>query len=117
MARPTRVRIGYLTFTIQWISEEDWATKDVGRVGITHPEQETIRMRLGNANGPYSETNLREVLLHEILHGIFYSTALSAHPRSLRDKDQEEYVVANMSPMLLTVIRANPSLLKYLSGV
>jgi hypothetical protein len=64
----------------------------------------TITVR-GNLPGD----KLREVLLHEVLHAIVGSSRMA-----LWESDEEERIVAQLSPVLLNVLRTNPDLARFL---
>jgi len=75
-------------------------------VGLTLPETQNIY--LDADLGPGVE---RETLLHECLHGLWYSTQLE---RKFKD-DQEEDVIYTLAPRILALLRDNPELVKWLT--
>jgi hypothetical protein len=59
-----------------------------------------------------ADTVLRETLLHETLHAVFYNIGLSDR---LTDKT-EEHMIRALSPALFALLRDNPDLVAYLVG-
>lgn len=113
-ARPTSLVLGHLTFNIVWIPERKWLKKkDPAKCGLFHADIGLISMRLENDGRPMSEDNLREVLLHEILHACWFLGSMDARG-ALKDKDLEEWVVANITFPLVGVIMNNPDVFAYL---
>lgn len=59
-----------------------------------------------------AEMIIRETLLHEVLHAVFYNTGLTER---LSEK-MEEQVIRALSPALFDLMRRNPALLAYWTG-
>jgi hypothetical protein len=59
-----------------------------------------------------AEMVIRETLLHEVLHALFYNTGLTER---LSEK-MEEQVIRSLSPALFDLLRRNPALLPYWTG-
>lgn len=72
-------------------------------LGATDFNRSTIRLRGG---GEQSASQLRDTLLHEVLHIVGHVTAL----------DFEEDTILRMTPVLLTILRDNPALVKFLTA-
>jgi hypothetical protein len=76
--RPTKVKVGWANWTIQYLNEKQWLdhpeTSDNG--GETHAATQSIYIRLEHPSGTCNEVTLREVVLHEILHAIFHTANL-----------------------------------------
>ena len=58
-----------------------------------------------------SKTKAQEVILHEILHALFYRLPHES------DTMTEEDFVGHTAPNLLSVLQTNPQLVKYLTNV
>lgn len=78
-----------------------------GALGITMWEGATILVKPG-----LPDILKKEVVLHEVLHGII---AVSNIQGPLRSNDNEEQVVAILAPWLLAVLRDNPRLVEFLT--
>lgn len=112
--RPSLVKVGHLDFKVKYLPDKEWQKDEDledSAMGLTECTSARIWIRLfDNQN----ETVTREVLLHEILHAIFYVTSLS----EIRpNKDWEETSIRAIAPTLLSVLRHNPKVSIYLSGV
>lgn len=59
------------------------------------------------------QSALRETLLHETLHAVWAATGLPAVEGA---NDEEEVIVASLSPLLLGVLRDNPRLVTFLTA-
>lgn len=114
--RPKKVQVGHLEFEIQWIGNGDWGDKE--KCGLTVPMQQLILLRISDdENDAYSEGNLQEILVHEILHAIYHVTNLAHYTIPKDGKAEiEEYTVAMLAGPLLTVLRGNPAVMRYLTG-
>ena len=57
-----------------------------------------------------------EVLLHEILHAVFDEINLRSflEPGTMSRSEQEEFIVQNLSVLLIMVLRDNPKLIEVL---
>lgn len=73
--------------------------------GATNYSQRVIAV-----NGSLSEQSQRETLLHEVLHAVIDQTGF----RNL-EKEEEEKLVASLSPPLLSVLRSNPTFVSFLT--
>lgn len=113
--RPSSVKVGYLTFEVLYVSDRKWRKLeflDDRACGQTSGALATIWIRTYKDQ---EEAVTREVLLHELLHTVFYVSSLGAiRPRK---KEWEEIVVRTMSPLLLCLLQENPDLADYLNGV
>lgn len=74
-------------------------------------KDETIRI-----NKNLKEQVVGEVLLHEILHAIFDEINLHSFlkPGKISRYEQEEFLVQNLSVLLIMVLRDNPKLVEVL---
>lgn len=113
--RPAKVRVGYLTYAILYISDEDWGRRNLpdGLGGMSDHEKATLFIRV---TVDRQEDTIRETLNHEILHAVWTHTGLNnQHLMSKTDPDNvEELVVNTISPSLLMVLNDNPNVLAYL---
>lgn len=59
-----------------------------------------------------------ETLLHEVLHALFDATGVGGGDgdETLLDRDAEERLIRQCSPMLLDLLRRNPDLVAYLTA-
>ena len=106
MKLPRRLRIGNHRY--------DVIGDTIGLVG-DHAENrgstvnETLTIAI-DARSPLS--NQQETLLHEVLHACWDNTAISAHEVD----EHQEIVVTALAPPLLAALRANPTLIDFLTG-
>ncbi len=113
--RPTSLKVGHLDFDILWLDEEEWkAHPDVeeDKAGHMAGWQSLIIVRV---QSKISESNLREILLHEVVHAAFYVCGLWNEPVHRHD-DVEEAFIMRTAPVMLQVFRDNPDFVKYLTG-
>lgn len=63
-----------------------------------------------------ARTQLRDTLLHEALHALLDTAGLTAPGTylTLHDHDDQERLIASLSPLLLDTLRRNPALLTFL---
>jgi len=115
LSRPQRVKVGYIPFEVEYLDDEQWRKRGLeeGDGGNLFGYKGSILVRTFDE---LHENNVREVLLHEVLHACAYISGLSVEGEYHRLDDVEETFVARISPVLLDVLRSNPSLLKYLVG-
>lgn len=97
---PDLIRIGHVNFRLLPLGPAEAAEE--GADGLTAPDLEEISIA-----GNLAPDRAAEVLLHEILHGIY-------HVRGLKDGMSEERVVTDMAPLLLEVLRDNQRVLEFL---
>lgn len=110
MTRPTRVKVGYQTYSIQWIDAKAWELNgfddDGGCVGKTNQFRGVIHIK-----AIYPEDVLRETLMHELIHAAIHTARLHEYI----DKDgAEEWFANTQAPSLFAVFRENPKIRKYL---
>lgn len=114
--RPTKIKVGYITFDVIYLDDEAWAANPElsdGDAGQTNGSRAEIHVRL--ATGQH-EIHMKEVLLHEVLHACFYASGITIEGTLRVQDDIEEYTVARVSPVLLQTLRDNPQLSKYLES-
>ncbi len=111
--RPTKVKVGWMEYDILWVSHQMWPAGRQSSLGVTFSNRSEILMREGDEESPvYSEIQLRETLLHEILHAVYHVTNLTTNP--VQTDNPEEYVVGVLAGPVLAVLRDNPKVLAYL---
>lgn len=110
--RPESVKVGFLTFTINWLTPEEWiaAGHDLEHDGNTEQGKATINICMSEG---YPEQSFKEILLHEILHACWYTSGLTFYP-GVKEKDPEEYLVTIQALELIDVIQNNPTVMEYL---
>jgi hypothetical protein len=109
--RPTKIVALTRKYIIQWFTEDEWYQ---GRfpeesMGYTERDKGLISIR---ADSTADEDTLRETLLHEVLHVCTQSSRFDRYITQV--EDPEEFVVSQMSPVLITIMNDNPSLVAYL---
>lgn len=113
-ARPDHVYIGNHTWSIAWLSQDQWAEARMEDAAdaLTLARRNTIVVRL---DPDASESHYQETLWHEITHAIWDNTMLTHQDLSKQD-EAEEFVVALVSPWQLFVIKQNPKLVQWLQA-
>lgn len=106
MKLPSKVKINTYNYTIKEVENPSWNGGDAWGY-CDYDNQEIVIKK--NA----TEERKRYVVLHEILHAIFES--VHASPASMRADEIEEYYVVHSAPMIVSLLRENPALLKYLT--
>lgn len=101
---PESVRIDPFDYALQ--AREGWA-RDTGNSANCISDDQLI---LFDPN--LSDQGLREVLLHEVLHGIWAQTGLSKR----HDEAAEEEIVWTLAPRLLSVLRDNPKFFRWVTS-
>ncbi len=109
MRRPKRVKIGPFVFTIEFnesaVTRAAKDREDEGPYyGVTSFEKLLI------AISPSLTPIEREVLMHEVLHGICSVSGLGAKLKG----DEEETIVSAISPYLLDTLRENKTVTRFL---
>ncbi len=113
--RPTKVKVGYMVYQIQWLTDTEWTQSnrhpDWGG-GSEHEEGRIVLRVVPGRN----EDSLRETLLHEILHCVWVAVSMNQMFRYSKadSSDYEEMVISSTSPTLLAVLAENPAVLAYL---
>lgn len=111
--RPSKVKVMMITYVIRWLNEDEWFTEryDNEEVGRTERSRGVISIRIDSQS---NEDSLKEVLVHELLH---CCTEMSSTAKFLKEVgDPEEFWVAQVSPVLTTVLKENPALVAYLTS-
>lgn len=119
MTRPRRLVVGWATWDIQWLTDEEWLSHDLlnpNNGGETHPTTHTIYVRLQHpGQGMCDSTSLKEVLVHEVLHAIFHSANLGyGIVQETKRHRLEEAIVGGMAGPLLATMRDNPTFAKWI---
>ena len=98
MQRPKRVRIGGIDYTIKHVPRLVSADGDLCN-GLFDSNRSVIEL---NSENELSQGRIEQVLIHEILHGIVFTTGLNL--------EDEETTVNVLAKGLYQVIKDNPSL-------
>lgn len=123
MVRPTQIFIGHRVYDVRWMDEQAW--KHQGHteedVGVFGPSEGVIYLLTERHGKPITEDYLREVLLHEVLHGVAFQAATSGAwavvSKAKHDYEEiEEWLVNAWSPPLIQLLIDNHELLEYLVG-
>lgn len=106
------MKVGPFVYTITTATEA--ALKEVDAKGLMgHCDHVSliISLREDLALGA-----MQEVLVHEILHACYNAVGqpLNTMGKDMDPDDIDEFAVTTLSPILLQVLRANPTLLVYL---
>jgi hypothetical protein len=99
---PLSVRVGQADYRIRIRARRD----PLG-------ECDTRKQRV-DVTAAQSEPSLRDTVVHELLHAIWYES--SANAMLATDEDEQEKVVRLLSPWLLMLLRDNPDLVAYLTS-
>lgn len=99
MKLPNKIKVGYLTFKIKYMSKKDATIDKI--YGDCDISNRIIRVCKG-----YGVDHTRSTLLHEIMHAIYFVN-------HIEDKDKEEKVVSKLSVGFYQVIQDNPKLMNY----
>jgi len=115
---PKHVKVGPFVYSIA-LKPHDEMQKIEGseRQLMGHCDHLRLAIMLRNDMAPGA---IAEVLLHEILHACYNAAGSpieAANTTGMDNCDIEELAVTTVSPSLLQVLRANPSLLEYLRVV
>jgi hypothetical protein len=104
---PRRIKISKFLHDV--LVTDDMKVKD-GRVG-EYVFLKTIRIK------PQQEHEL-EILIHELLHGIFASYNLHYQVRRLgvRPRHTEEFIVGELAKGIAQVLKDNPDVARYISA-
>ena len=102
---PTRLKIGKFAHDV--VLTDDMKVKD-GRVG-EYSHLRTIRIK------PQQEHEL-EILIHELLHGIFasYNLHYQAQRLRVRPRQTEEFLVGKIAKGMTQILKDNPELAEYI---
>jgi Zn-dependent peptidase ImmA (M78 family) len=98
-----KVRIGYQDVSVYLISPED-----DGRLEDSEGFYQSSKAMIC-INDRQCASEQFATLMHETLHGIFYTYGMR---EIITDKEDEEFIVNTMAGALIQVLRDNPILLK-----
>lgn len=105
MKPPKRVRVGVHFYSVTSIKR---LVNNAGVVGVCGEDTQEVGYDADLGAGVE-----RETVLHELLHGSWHQTVLD----KLYTDDQEEQVLWGLTPLILALLRDNPTLVKYLLQV
>ena len=108
---PTSVKVGYRDIEIQYV-KPDFKTDEMtdcygqykAREGLIQLQPDICGQELSN------------VMLHECLHGIVYSSGLNQAKSILKEEDDEEIVVNQITNYLIGLFRDNPWFLDFIKN-
>lgn len=109
--RPTKVKVGPLTYDVRWLNEDEWYAQryEEETIGLCERDKCLISIR---ADTTAAEDALRLTLLHEILHTTTEEGRITPFIKEV--DDAEEFVVRLMAPVLLGILNDNPNVVAYL---
>ncbi len=112
--RPEHVFVSHATYRIQWMTEDEWAAANEPdtAAGVTRSSRHFIGIRLQPGS---AENYLRENLLHEIMHAVYYMAHIETGMNHIDDENREEFIVDSMAGTMLFVLKHNPEVLAYLT--
>ena len=101
MKIPESVQIGHIEYQIRLIPADHWS----GTYGQCKSDPQCIELR-----DDLEGWHLLEVLIHEMLHAIYYE-------RDLRPESDEEHTVSNLAGGLTAILHQNPEIRKLIGGM
>lgn len=108
MKLPASVKVGNYTFTVHAVPGHEMDKRQAAGQFSGYAQTIDLRTDMGDAN-------LRDALLHEVLHGVLYAHGL-ARVLELDADGHEEKLVSALTPVILGVLRDNPALVKFLTA-
>lgn len=106
MKRPRRVEVGPFRFRVRWSRKATHAAACADGdlvLGSCSHRTETITVDPDQTPGMQ-----RDTLLHECLHAVLGNSGAQL------EDDEEERLVRTLSPLLLDLLRRNPTLVRFL---
>ena len=108
---PTSVKVGYRDIEIQYVSP-DFKTDEMTDCYGQYKAREGLIQLQPDICGQ----ELCNVMLHECLHEICYSSGLNQAKSCLKEEDDEEIVVNQMTNYLIGLFRDNPWFLDFIKN-
>lgn len=112
---PALLRVGRMRYRVTQDSEE-WnrLSTEGGMKGGDHggTNHHMCLVAINPSDAPYQKA---DTLLHEVLHIIWYISAITGADLEHTD-DKDEYMVSHLTPWLAMVIADNPGLLAYVQN-
>ena len=105
LQNPSELRIGPLVWTIVFTTEDALEEDCVGWLDAVN-----LRILLNKDRPP---TALRETLIHEILHAIFFSYGIEVHVKG-DSSEREEFVVNALGLPIYQVLLDNREILNWI---
>mgnify|MGYP003109693338 CR=1 FL=1 len=106
---PTGVKVGYRDIDIEWIAP-DFKLDELTDCFGQYKSREGV-IQIQNSLGGQEKAN---TLLHEVLHACVYGSGLNQANGALKEDDNEEIVVNQITNYLMGVFRDNDWFLDYL---
>lgn len=113
LKRPESVRVGFSVYRVEWLEDKDWPEENKEDGGLCYNGKALIQIR---TNPLFDESIMRECLLHEVMHAIWFHNGLATRPPKGNEDDREEIVIGSLSPGILAVVQDNPTLFEYLAS-
>lgn len=113
--RPTSVKVGFLDYSISYLTEEEWGSHPLttdNNVGVMDGSSASIYIRDVPTMSP---VHVRETLLHELLHACVFVSGLVYENLRIKE-DIEEAFVGRVSPVLLDIFTTNLHVTKFILG-
>lgn len=98
MKPPKLLYVGPFDFEVKYPSVKD-------TLGETFADDGLIEIR-----STQSAANMRDTMLHEALHAIFFHSGMTQG----MTRDDEERIIVTISPWILQLLRENPALVRFL---
>tara|TARA_R100001480_G_scaffold128381_1_gene125964 strand:- start:185 stop:607 length:423 start_codon:yes stop_codon:yes gene_type:complete len=108
---PTSVKVGYRDIEIQYVNP-DFKTEEMTDCYGQYKAREGVIQLQTSICGQ----ELSNVMLHECLHAICYSSGLNQAKSCLKEEDDEEIVVNQMTNYLIGLFRDNPWFLDFIKN-
>ena len=108
---PTSVKIGYRDIEIQYV-KPDFKTEEMTDCYGQYKAREGLIQLQSNICGQ----ELSNVMLHECLHAIVHSSGLNQAKSILKEEDDEEIVVNQITNYLIGLFRDNPWFLDFIKN-
>lgn len=111
---PMAVQVGPVLWDVVLVPDSDlerFRATDENLLGLADPRTATISLASDAAPDV-----MRETLLHEILHAVYFGTGSPLHRAHRGGAEAEEVAVSSLSPTLLDVLQRNPLVVHYLTG-
>ncbi len=111
--RPDSLLVGNHRYRIEWLTPDEWFDRDCGQGndGLTYNDRGVILMRLLPTR---QESMYQETLIHEVQHAIWATAGLPGEWNAGDVDDVEENLMRMTTPLLLSVLKNNPDITKYL---
>lgn len=100
--RPSEVKVGPYRYDIEYRDEVSESEPDLFGLTVNRDHKIIVSAR-------QSDAALRDTVLHEVMHAIFFTSGL------FREVENEERIVAAAATWLLMLLQDNPRLARWLA--